>query len=148
MITVGQLLRSKENLGVFWAAPEDTVYKALELMAEQDIGGLPIMKEGKLVGFFSERDYARKVILKGKSSLKTPISEIMEPSTITVTPEHSVEDCMAIMTERHIRHLIVWEHDQLVGVVSIRDLVEAVVKAEEDRIASLENYIEGTDYNR
>lgn len=148
MISVGQLLRTKENKGVYTAAPEDTVYKALELMAEQDIGGLPIMKEGELVGFFSERDYARKIILKGKSSLQTPISEIMETSPITVTPDHTVGACMAIMTERHIRHLIVLERGHLVGVVSMRDLVEAVVKAEEDRIASLEHYIEGTDYGR
>lgn len=146
MITIDELLRSKENKDIYSLAPEDTVYKALELMAEKDIGALPVMKEGKPVGFFSERDYARKIILKGKCSLDTPVSDIMATAAITVTPDHSVEACMAIMTERHIRHLMVLEHSRLVGIVSMRDLVEVTIKAEEDRIARLEDYIGGTDY--
>ena len=146
MITVDELLRSKENKDIYSVAPEDTVYRALEVMAEKDLGALPVMKEGKPVGFFSERDYARKIILKGKCSLETPVSEIMATSTITVTPDHSVDACMAIMTERHIRHLMVLEHGRLVGIVSMRDLVEVTIKAEEDRITRLEDYIVGADY--
>lgn len=146
MITVDELLRSKENKDIFTIGPEDTVYKALQIMAEKDLGALPVMKEGKLVGFFSERDYARKIILKGKCSLDTPVNEIMATTPITVTPDHSVEACMAIMTERRIRHLMVLEHGRLVGIISMRDLVEATIKAEEDRIARLEDYIVGQDY--
>ncbi len=146
MITIDELLRSKVNKDIYSVSPEDTVFRALELMAEKDLGGLPVIKDGKPVGFFSERDYARKIILKGKCSLETPVSEIMATATISVTPDHSVENCMAIMTERHIRHLMVLERGRLVGIVSMRDLVEATIKAEEDRIARLEDYIVGTDY--
>ncbi len=146
MITVDELLRSKENKDIYTVTPEDTVYRALEIMAEKDLGAMPVMKEGKLVGFFSERDYARKIILKGKCSLETPISEIMATTPITVTPDHSVEACMAIMTERRIRHLMVLERGRLVGIISMRDLVEATIKAEEDRIARLEDYLVGQDY--
>jgi CBS domain-containing protein len=146
MITIDELLRTKENKDIYTVAPEDTVYRALEILAEKDLGALPVMKEGKPVGFFSERDYARKIILKGKCSLDTPVSDIMATSTITVTPDHSVDACMAIMTERHIRHLMVLERGKLVGIVSMRDLVEATIKAEEDRIARLEDYIIGQDY--
>jgi CBS domain-containing protein len=146
MITVDELLRSKTNKTIYTIAPEDTVYRALEVMAEQDLGALPVVKDGKPVGFFSERDYARKIILKGKCSLETPVSEIMATTTITVTPDHSVEVCMAIMTERHIRHLMVLERGHLVGIVSMRDLVEATIKAEEDHISRLEDYIVGQDY--
>ncbi len=146
MITVDELLRSKTNKDIYTVGPDDTVYRALEVMAENDLGALPVMKEGKPVGFFSERDYARKIILKGKCSLDTPVSEIMATTTITVSPDHSVDACMAIMTERHIRHLMVLEHGRLVGIVSMRDLVEATIKAEEDRISRLEDYIIGQDY--
>ena len=146
MITIDELLRTKENKDVFTVAPEDTVYKALQLMADKDVGALPVMKDGKPVGFFSERDYARKIVLKGRASLDTPVSEIMAPSAITVTPDHSVAVCMSIMSERRIRHLMVMEHGRLVGVISMRDLVEVTIKAEEDRIARLEDYISGQDY--
>ncbi len=146
MIMIDELLRSKENKEIYSVAPDATVYKALELMAEKEIGGLPVMKEGKPVGFFSERDYARKIILKGKCSLDTPVSEIMATTPITVTLDHSVDACMGIMTERHIRHLMVLEHGRLVGIVSMRDLVEAMIKADEDHITRLEDYIGGTDY--
>jgi CBS domain-containing protein len=146
MITIDELLRSKVNKDIYTITPDDTVYQALELMAEKDIGALPVVKDNKLVGFFSERDYARKIILKGKCSLDTPVGEIMATTPITITPDHSVEECMAIMTERRIRHLMVLERSKLVGIVSMRDLVEAIIKAEEDRITRLEDYIVGQDY--
>ncbi len=148
MLTIDELLRSKENQEIWSISPDDTVYAALEKMAEHNIGAMPVVKDCRLVGFFSERDYARKIILKGKCSLDTPIKDIMTEDPITVTPEQNLDDCMRLMAEHHIRHLPVVGETCLVGIVSMRDLVEAILNKQEVRIEKLEHYISGSEYQK
>lgn len=140
MITVKQLLDQKGN-EVWSISPEDSVFDALKLMAEKDIGALVVLKNEKMVGILSERDYARKVILKGKSSMDTPVDTIMTDKVIYVEPEQSLESCMAIMTDKHIRHLPVYDEDELIGLISIGDVVKAVISQKEFVIEQLEKYI-------
>ncbi|MFQ5657323.1 MAG: CBS domain-containing protein [Candidatus Methylomirabilales bacterium] len=142
MKTVKQILQEKGH-SIWSITPDSTVYNALKLMAEKEVGALLVVEEGSLVGIISERDYARKVILKGKSSLDTPVKEIMTPKVVYVRPGQTVEECMALMTEKHIRHLPVFEGDELIGVVSIGDLVKADIEAKVFMIKQLENYITG-----
>ncbi len=143
MKTVKQILDGKGH--TTWSVePNSSVYSALQLMAEKGIGALLVIDNGKLVGVISERDYARKVILKGKSSLDTPVSEIMTPDVISVTPAQTVEECMALVTEKRIRHLPVLVKDQVIGIVSIGDLVKAVIDEKDFTIRQLESYITGT----
>lgn len=144
MKTVEQILRSKGS--AFWfVAPDTMVYDALKLMAEKDVGALLVLESGtSLVGIISERDYARKVILKGKSSLHTPVREIMSRPVTTVEPQRTIEECMAVMTEMRVRHLPVLAADGVVGVVSIGDLVKASLDEKDFLIKQLENYITGT----
>jgi CBS domain-containing protein len=126
MTTIGQLLEQKGSQ--VWSIPPDaTVYDALRLLAERDIGALLVIQGEKLVGILSERDYARKVILKGKSSMKTSVSEIMTERVIVIELQHTLEEAMALMTEKHLRHLPVIEEDKVVGLVSIGDLVKAEI---------------------
>jgi CBS domain-containing protein len=142
MGTVEQILRHKG--GAFWSvAPDAMVYVALALMAEKDVGALLVMELGRLVGVFSERDYARKVVLKGKSSPQTPVREVMTAPVVTVPPGQTLEGCMALMTERRIRHLPVLAEGRVVGVVSIGDVVKAALDAKDFTIRQLENYITG-----
>lgn len=142
MKTVKQILKVKGS-SVLSIQPDATVYDALKLMAEKNVGTLLILEKGKLVGILSERDYARKVILKGKSSLNTPVRDIMTQRVMFVRPEQTVEECMALMTEKHIRHLPVLAGDQVVGIVSIGDLVKASIEEKDFMIKQLENYITG-----
>jgi len=142
MKSIRQILRSKES-SVLSISPETLVYEALKYMAEKNVGALLVLEEGKLVGIFSERDYARKVILKGKSSLKTPVRDIMTERVRFVRPDQTVEECMALMTEKHVRHLPVLEGDEVVGVISIGDLVKATIEEKDFVIKQLENYITG-----
>ncbi|MGE5569986.1 MAG: CBS domain-containing protein [Rhodospirillales bacterium] len=128
---------------IWSVSPESTVYEALMLMAEKDVGALPVVSEGKLAGIFSERDYARKVALMGRSSREMRVSEIMTGEVITITPDHTVDECMRIVTEHRIRHLPVVEGDRLVGIVSIGDLVNAIISAQAATIEHLSNYITG-----
>jgi CBS domain-containing protein len=143
MKTVEQILRSKGS--AFWfVAPDTMVYDALKLMAKKDVGALLVLESGtRLVGIISERDYARKVILKGKSSLATPVREIMSHPVTTVEPQQSVEECMAVMTGKRVRHLPVLVADRVTGVVSIGDLVKASLEEKDFLIKQLENYITG-----
>lgn len=142
MITVSQCLHIKGH--AVWSVGSDkSVYEALQIMAEKDIGALLVVDEGKLVGIFSERDYARKVILYGKSSKETLVGEIMTPRVYYVHPEQSLEDCMALMTEKHVRHLPVLDGERLVGVISIGDVVKAIISEQKFVIEQLENYITG-----
>lgn len=123
--------------------PDASVYDALTLMADKEVGALLVLDGGKLVGIISERDYARKVILKGKSSLETPVRDIMTPKVICVRPEQTIEECMALMTDKHVRHLPVVVGDEVVGVISIGDLVKAVIAEKDFMIKQLEDYITG-----
>jgi CBS domain-containing protein len=136
------LLQTKGQ-AVWSIGPDATVYQALELLAEKNVGALLVRDAGELVGIISERDYARRVELQGKSSRDTRVEEIMTRRVVYVRPEQSVEECMALMTEKRVRHLPVIEGDQLIGVVSIGDVVKAIIAAQEFMIQQLENYITG-----
>jgi CBS domain-containing protein len=129
-----------------WSVPpETTVYSALEVMAKKNVGALLVLQGDKLAGILSERDYARKLILHGKSSKETLVHEVMSSPVTTVTPEHRIDECMQIMTEKHLRHLPVIDEDgQLRGVVSIGDLVNWIISAQAKTIQHLENYITGS----
>jgi CBS domain-containing protein len=142
MKTVKRILQEKGGTAQS-IQPDATVYDALKLMAEKNVGALLVLEKGKLVGIISERDYARKVILKGKSSLDTPVKEIMTERVMFVRPEQTVEECMALVTEKHVRHLPVLVGDLVVGVVSIGDLVKASIDEKDFMIKQLENYITG-----
>ena len=143
MKPVRELLRIKGQ--ETWSVSPDTpVYDALKLMAEKNVGALLVLDGDKLAGILSERDYARKVILKGKASKNTPAREIMSENVVCVTPKQSVAECMALMTDKHIRHLPVIEDDKLVGVISIGDVVKAIISEQKFVIEQLEPYIAGT----
>ncbi|MDF1500564.1 MAG: CBS domain-containing protein [Anaerolineales bacterium] len=138
-----RLLLEKKGHNVWSVAPDATVYDALRLLDERDIGALLVIRGEELVGILSERDYARKVALKGKTSMKTPVHEIMTDQVIVIGPERTIEQAMAIMTERRLRHLPVVENDQVIGVVSIGDLVKEIIADREFIIEQLESYIAG-----
>lgn len=140
MKTVTQLLQVKGR-EVHAVAPDTSVFDAIKLMAQKGIGALVVLDQGRLAGMLSERDYARKVILAGRSSQSTAVREIMSDKVVTVRPEQTVEDCMALMTDQRIRHLPVVDGGKLVGVVSIGDLVKEVIADREETIKQLESYI-------
>ena len=140
MTTVRQLLQGK-GTDIWSIGPDACVFDALKLMAEKRVGALLVLEADNLVGIFSERDYARKVELEGKSSADTSVKEIMTGEVYCIRPEQTVEDCMALMTSRRIRHLPVLSDDRLEGVVSIGDIVKAVISEKEFMIQQLENYI-------
>ncbi|MBM4265994.1 MAG: CBS domain-containing protein [Deltaproteobacteria bacterium] len=140
MKTVQDLLQAKGR-EVWSVAPDQSVFEALELMAEKGIGAVLVLERRRVIGILSERDYARQVILKGKASKDTAVREIMTAHLVTVGPERSVEECMAIMTQRRVRHLPVMVGDDLLGLLSIGDVVKAVISEKEDHIEQLETYI-------
>lgn len=142
MMTVRELLESKG--GVVWTvAPTASVFEAVKTMAEKGIGALVVMEGSRLVGIMSERDYARKVVLKGRSSKLTSCREIMTDKVFFVTPDRTLDECMALMTEKRIRHLPVLENDQLLGIVSIGDCIKAIISKQQFIIEQLESYIRG-----
>lgn len=140
MKTVAQMLVGKPT-GAISINPESAVIDALKLLAEKDVGAVLVMDGTRLVGIVSERDYARKVALKGKSASDTPVSEIMTREVVFVTPAQTNEDCMALMTQKHIRHLPVMDKDRVLGVLSIGDLVKDMISEQQFIISQLEHYI-------
>ena len=140
MATVKQLLQVKGH-DIWSVGPEASVYDAIELMADKEVGALVVMEGDSLVGVLSERDYARKVVLQGRSSKGTKIKEIMTSRVAYARPEQTVEECMALMTDKRIRHLPVMDGDELLGVISIGDLVKAIIEEQQHVIEQLEQYI-------
>ncbi|OGO11991.1 MAG: histidine kinase [Chloroflexi bacterium RBG_19FT_COMBO_50_10] len=140
MQTIRKIL-SEKGSEIWSTSPGATVYDALQIMADKDVGALPVLDHEKLVGIFSERDYARKVILLGKSSKKTLVKEIMTPHVIYSTPDMTNEQGLTLMTAKHIRHLPVIERDALAGMISIGDLVRSIISEQKEMITQLEQYI-------
>jgi CBS domain-containing protein len=142
MKTIRDMLKEKGS--AIWSIdPDATVLEALRLMAEKNIGAVLVMREGKIVGILSERDYARKVVLKGKTSVETRVKEIMTDKVLVVHADNNVEDCMALMTSSHVRHLPVLDGDRLAGLLSIGDIVKAVIADQKFTIEQLSTYISG-----
>ncbi len=142
MKTIKEVLRDKGR-SVWTIDADASVFDALKLMADKEIGALMVTENGQLAGVMSERDYARKVVLHGRSSRETPVREIMTRKVLYVKPEQTVEECMALMTEKHVRHMPVLDGDQMIGVVSIGDIVKSVISEQQFLISHLENYIRG-----
>ena len=142
MKLVNHLLDNKGR-HVISVAPDTSVLDAIKLMAEKAIGSLVVMEDDKLVGIVSERDYARKVIIKGRSSKSTSVAEIMTPNVVTASGSNTVNECMNLMTDKKIRHLPVVEDDRVIGMISIGDLVEAIISDQQEEIQQLEQYISG-----
>jgi len=143
MITVKEMLKEKTG-DVLTISPQDTVYKALEVMAEKNLGALVVVEGEKVVGLFSERDYARNVVLKGKSSKDTLVKDLMNANPCYVRPDQTLNDCMALITEKRTRHLPVLDGKKLIGIVSIGDVVKQYIVDKEFTIKQLENYISGS----
>ena len=142
MLRVRFLLAFKGK-DIWSIGPDDPVLKAIQVMADKRIGALPVLRDDQLVGIVSERDYARKVILLGRSSSDTPVWQIMTSDVVTVSPDDAVHRCMEIMTEKRIRHLPVVDKGKLIGIISIGDLVKAVIEEQQQTIDQLERYIAG-----
>ena len=143
MKTVAQLLKLKAEQKVHTIDSHQTVFEALLLMAKENVGALPVLEEGQIAGIISERDYARKLVLKGRSSMATPVKEIMNSPVITVDSHQNVQTCMNIMTDKHLRHLPVVEDGVLLGLLSIGDLVKESISEQAELIKQLEQYIRG-----
>jgi CBS domain-containing protein len=143
LLKIEDILKTRDD-NIWSIASQETAYKALEIMANKDIGALLVIDEEQLVGIFSERDYTRKVILKGRSSKETTVGELMTSPVFTISPEKSIEECMALMTAKHFRHLPVIQSGKLIGVVSIRDVVSAIITTQKVEIDDLRTYIAGS----
>lgn len=143
MKTVAQVIQTKQIKQVHTVEADNTVLNALQMMAEHNIGALPVTENGKVIGVVSERDYARKCVLKGRASVGTMVREIMSSPAITVNSKMNVQECLSLITDRHLRHLPVLEDGQLVGLISIGDLVKETISEQEELIRQLEQYIRG-----
>ena len=140
--TIGEILNNK-GAEVWSVSPEATVFDAISMMADKNVGALLVIQNGKLVGIISERDYTRKVALKGRASKQTAVKEILSGQVIKATPAHSIEDCMRLMTEHRIRHLPVLDGDNILGIISIGDLVNWIISSQTATIQQLQAYITG-----
>ncbi len=145
MLSIKRILQKKNN-DLWTIGPKELAYKALEIMAEKDIGALLIIDKDELVGIFTERDYARKVILKGKSSIDTTVEELMTRKVFTVTTETSIDECMALMKAAQCRHMPVFEKKQIIAMVTMRDVMNELISEKEIKIRDLEHYIHGSAY--
>jgi len=143
MKSVEKVLRTKGS-ETWHIAPQATVYEALQLMSEKEIGSILVLEEGEVVGIFTERDYARKLILKGKFSKDTAVRELMTQDVLYVEPQNTIEDCMVLMTKNRVRHLPVMDNGKLAGIVSLGDMVKHIISEQESTIAQLEKYITGS----
>jgi CBS domain-containing protein len=143
MRTIGQLLESKGK-DIWSIAPHATVFEALQIMAEKNVGVLLVIDDGEVVGIFSERDYARKVILKGKSSKDISVGDLMTKEVFYIKSQNTLQECMALMTAKHIRHIPVFENNQLIGVVTLGDVVKQIISDQEFTIRELGKYITGS----
>jgi len=142
--TIAKVLQGKRENRIVSISPDQTVYEAIQKMAEYGVGALLVMSDNQLLGVISERDYARKVVLKGRLSKDIPVREIMTTAIVTVNPRRPVDECMAIMTQHRFRHLPVMENDTIVGVVSLGDVVKWIISEQEEVIHELEGYIVGS----
>jgi len=142
MHTIRDLLQEK-GFDIYAITPESSVYQALQLMAEKNVGALMVMTGETVEGLISERDYARKIVLKGRFSKDVPVREIMSPEIVAIGPEEDVERCMTLMTHKRVRHLPVFENGRLIGLISIGDIVKAIIEHKEETIQQLEKYIKG-----
>ncbi len=146
-MTILELLQARD--GDIWAvSPQATVYDALRMLADKDVGALLVIENDKLVGVFSERDYARKIVLHGKSSAETFVWEIMSQGVVTISPQSTIDECMTLMTDKRVRHLPVMVGDKVVGIVSIGDIVKAIITKQAHTIENLEQYIMGEGYGQ
>jgi CBS domain-containing protein len=143
MINAADILREKQIAEAYSISPQATVYEALKIMADKDIGALLVLENGKLAGMFSERDYARKVILRGRHSQDTLVREIMITDVVTVDPSQNLKECLELITYHRVRHLPVMEDDRVAGIISIGDIVKGIITHHEFMIEQLEDYIKG-----
>ncbi len=141
--TIGLVLKRKGPARILSIAPRQSVFEAIQLLAKYDIGALLVIENGKLVGIFSERDFARKGVLKGHHSRDTLVEEIMTSTVVSITTRHTVDECLTMMTDHHFRHLPVLEGDEVVGLISIGDLVKWVISGQAQTIQELQGYISG-----
>ncbi|MBD2755674.1 CBS domain-containing protein [Spirosoma validum] len=145
-MNIRQILQGKKVNALYSVSSDQTVLQALKLMAEKNIGAVLVIDKGALTGIFSERDYARKVILKDRHSDDTRVADVMTSSVITIGPDQSIDECMVTMSDKHIRHLPVMDKEELIGIISINDVVSAIIRDQKTRIDSLESYISGSPY--
>lgn len=143
MTNVANVLKNKQNSSIFTVRPTDTVFSTIQLMTDKNIGAVVVTEADRLVGIFSERDYMRKVILMERTSKETLIQDIMTTQVITATKSDSVEACLNLMTDKHLRHLPILENDTLIGLISIGDLVKAIIDDQKKLIDQLQQYISG-----